>query len=418
MKNLLIVANDFPFPISGGNIRMFKLIKYLSRKKDLKIFLLINKSKDDKLHEIDFLRDVTIFFTNDNSPIISDIVYKRSTETCKLDYFKNKLKFFLKKFIFVDKYLYLWVFPCLSKYFKILNNYKIDYVITTSPTVSTHFFALFSKIYIKNILWIADFRDLWFLSPEIKRKSKITKFFYYQIEKLILIKSDYNIFVSNSIKEITINNFKLNDSNKCHVITNGFDPDDFNFLEFRKVKDEIFQIGYFGTIYDERQNNCLCETLIKYKKQLESEKIIFLFFGEFNELYIRKFDTLIQHGLVVFNSNLNHKDALNKMSKMDALLLILTNSLEGKIALTGKFFEYIKIGKPVLALVPENSEVSNFVTKNDIGITSMPDNIDEIYNSIIKIKTTQFNILNEDVLNNYSRENTSELFYKLLTKDS
>lgn len=414
MKNLLIIANDFPFPISGGNLRMFKLIKYLSKKKDLKIFLLINKSKDQKLVDLEFMRDVTIIFNNENN-IINHSDYK----TTEIKSYKFKwLKSHFKRFLIIDRYLYTWVIPGLFKYYKLIKKNRIDFVITTSPTISTHFFALFSKYFFKKIFWVADFRDLWFLSPEIQRSPKIIKFVYYHIEKFILTKSDYNIFVSNSIKNITINNFNLLDGKKNQVITNGFDPDDFIGINKNYVKNEFYQIGYFGTIYDERQNNYLCESLVKYIKQLKSEKIKFLFYGEFNPDFKEKFKTLIEQDIVIFNKNLNHIDALSKMYQMDALLLILTNSLEGKIAFTGKFFEYLKIGKPILSLVPNDSEVSLFLRSQNVGISCMPDNIDEIFASILNMKYSKFDFVHEVVLNDYSREKTSELFYNILVNKS
>ena len=414
MRNILIIANDFPFPISGGNLRMFKLIKYLSRKNDLKIFLLINKCKDQKLLDLEFMRGVSIIFNN-------DVDFKKNSKNNITEIHSNrykKLKNLFKRFLFIDRYLYTWVIPGLLKYYKLIKKNRIDFVITTSPTISTHFFGLFFKLFFKKIFWIADFRDLWFLSPEIQRSSKITKYLYYHIEKLFLTNSDFNIFVSNSIKNITINNFNIVDEKKHQVITNGFDPDDFIGIKKNYDKNKFFEIGYFGTIYDERQNNYLCESLLKYINQLKSEKIQFLFYGEFNSDFKEKFKTLIEQEIVLFNKNLNHLDALSKMFEMDALLLILTNSLEGKIAFTGKFFEYLKIGKPILSLVPSDSEVSFFVKSHNIGISCMPDNIDDIFLSILKIKYSKFNFIDEAILNNFSREKTSELFYNILINKS
>jgi hypothetical protein len=48
----------------------------------------------------------------------------------------------------------------------------------------------------------------------------------------------------------------------------------------------------------------------------------------------------------------------------------------------------------------------------------MPDNIDEIFASILNMKYSKFDFVHEVVLNDYSREKTSELFYNILVNKS
>jgi hypothetical protein len=48
----------------------------------------------------------------------------------------------------------------------------------------------------------------------------------------------------------------------------------------------------------------------------------------------------------------------------------------------------------------------------------MPDNIDDIFLSIVKIKNTKFQAVDKLVLNDFSREKTSDLFYKTIINKS
>jgi len=69
------------------------------------------------------------------------------------------------------------------------------------------------------------------------------------------------------------------------------------------------------------------------------------------------------------------------MAKSDILLLILGNSPLDKHASPGKLYDYLGIGKPILAVIPQGV-TSKVIEETGIGTTSKPNNIEHIIESI------------------------------------
>ena len=97
--------------------------------------------------------------------------------------------------------------------------------------------------------------------------------------------------------------------------------------------------------------------------------------------------------------------------------MVLPNDFEGKIAYSGKFFEYIKIGKPILAIVPEG-EVSFLISKYNLGEIANPDNILDIKTKIKKMvsQLNSYSILPVELLNEFSRESLAKQLIKIINE--
>ena len=107
------------------------------------------------------------------------------------------------------------------------------------------------------------------------------------------------------------------------------------------------------------------------------------------------------------------------MSGADALIVILTNDREGEIAFTGKFFEYLRARRPILALVPEG-EISRVVSENEIGEVANPDSPEEIARAIeritLRIKEGFPMPENTDYFEKYSRSKIASDFARVIAR--
>lgn len=117
-----------------------------------------------------------------------------------------------------------WVRPSVRFLLKYLKEHPVDAVVTTGPPQSMHLIGLALKRKL-GVRWIADFRDPW------------TEIFYYKhlglsaaadkkhraLEQSVLDEADAVIAVSPPVRD----DFAAATATPVHLITNGFDPSDF-----------------------------------------------------------------------------------------------------------------------------------------------------------------------------------------------
>ncbi len=313
------------------------------------------------------------------------------------------------KYIVPDTQRIFWVNNAIKAATKLISQYQIPYVLTTSPPHSTQLVGgALKRKFREKIQWIADYRDMWSLSHIFDLNYARRKSAHEVLEKSLLMLADKNIFVSDGILKKTAAHFKIDSLlRKSRVITNGFDREDFTaFNPSELVQKNKINFSYVGTLLGPQAHNKLAEAIIGFTLKDAAGSTHFNFAGEFNPDLIAKLKEL---NSVSIYPKLKHATVLDLMNGSDFLILILTNDNEGKVAFSGKFFEYLKIGKPILALVPEG-EVSFIIRKYNLGIICDPDNETEIMGAISEIMTGKFNLPGEVLLKQFDRE---ELCYQL-----
>lgn len=412
-KSILFIINDFPPPIEGGNIRFLKFLKYLSQL-NCRIDVIINKDKIDKnfliknnIDKINFHYLPALFFNTKKREL-----NKSSTTISKIN--NNYIKNLVIKYIVPDIFIVTWYFRTFKLASSLIKNKEIRNVVCTGPPFSTLLIGCKLKHkYGNKINYIADFRDLWSLSPNFIDGKKSFKFFNRYLEKLVLNSADKTIFVSESIKNFSITNFKLKNINRYFVVNNGFDVEDFTLKNTKYSFTSDIILSYVGSIDGPRCKNLLPEAINIFLNDMNfSKNIVFNFIGKFNINYLNRLDSKCN-----IYKEIPHEDALDFMLNSDALILILTDDQEGKMAFTGKFFEYLAAQKPILAIVPEG-EVSYIINKYNIGICANPNNIIDICNKIeifiSKLRNNQYEKIPQEILFKFSRKEQANELYKLL----
>lgn len=414
-KKVLLITNNFPPPVNGGSMRVYKFTKYLLRH-GYDVYVLCNAH--NVLAEIK--KDTKLFSEIGEAKYISVPSIGRTKNSCTSNLTNtshssvelvSKVKKFilntLERWTVPDLMRYRWNDRALKEAKKIIKQYNIKNVVTSSPPHSTQLIGLFLKRELnEKINWIVDFRDLWSLSHVFELNLKKNKYANNFVEKKILNACDSVVFVSDSIKKHTVESYKnINIFQKSYVITNGFDSEDYSYYNDDKLEKVTF--SYVGTILGPQIKNELLKG-IKLFLKYNTNNIRFNFVGEFDTEYKKELGEI---QIAEVSSSVTHGEALEIMSSSTFLILILTNTFEGKIGFTGKFFEYLKIGKPILALVPDG-EVSMIINKYNLGVVANPDSPEQIAEAIYKLYSEQEKWskqkIPDEVLEKFSRENLTK----------
>jgi glycosyltransferase involved in cell wall biosynthesis len=84
-------------------------------------------------------------------------------------------------------------------------------------------------------------------------------------------------------------------------------------------------------------------------------------------------ERLVTHQLkayVKYIDYLPHDEVIKEQQKSRVLLLLVNNTPNAKGILTGKFFEYMASGSPVLAIGPEDGELAEILNETKCGLIS------------------------------------------------
>jgi glycosyltransferase involved in cell wall biosynthesis len=75
----------------------------------------------------------------------------------------------------------------------------------------------------------------------------------------------------------------------------------------------------------------------------------------------------LPRGKLVFNAYCNHTEAVKEMLSASLVLLLIPEHKSSRVILTGKLFEYIATGKPILCIGPVDGDAADLVNELSNG---------------------------------------------------
>ncbi len=308
-----------------------------------------------------------------------------------------------------------WIKPSVRYLSRYLKNNPVDVIVSTGPPHSLHLIAL--KVAGKfKLPWMADFRDPWTKIDFYQdlRLSKRSDRKHHRLEKQVINSADAITVINRDMKE----QFEEMGAGNIHLISNGFDPEDFThtyknasgYDGAEPVKNgEKFTLCHIGTIVPSRNPESLwtvLSSLVGENKDFASDleiKLIgasdFSVTRSINENKLGEWVKVIDY--------LPHKDVISILKSSQVLLLLINNTPNAKGILTGKFFEYMNSGRPILAIGPVGGEVDQVIKETQTGQLIEFDDEENLKKQILEY----YNLFKKNDLNtkpknleNYSRK--------------
>lgn len=430
-KKILYFAYYFP-PTGGGGVqRNLKFIKYLSRNGFTPIVVTIDNEKtyktDDSLIN-DISSEIKIYRLKDTH-WKNSLINKKNNKLIRILF-----EIFFYLFCIPDEQT-SWFNSNKKKILSIVKDEGINIVYTSSTPYSTSFFGEFIKKNIPEILWIADFRDAWITNPgrfvNILFRSIFTfrNLFEKKIEKRILANADKIISASEGITTDFIKRHKLfYKQDDFSTITNGYDPEDF--INISPQKTNKFTISYYGTFSVYQHPLHFFKAFKQFYATLtdsDKHQIQLNFIGKTRY----KKETLIfarevnMEDRFYFSDYQPHDKVINIGASSDLLLLFIGKGYYTDVIYTGKIFEYLYLGIPMLAMVPLKSQAARLIRRTQTGYISDFDDIESIKShlqstfELWKTGKLQHNYdqhKQEEIIKEYSREKLTQKLISLINK--
>ncbi len=369
-KTILLIAYYFPPLGMGGVGRPYALFRYLPDYGYNVIVLTVNdilypQYDYSLLNESD---KENIYRTGSFDPArILYLMGKRKLGQSGYPTMSRKLPFYfpdLKRG---------WIYFAKKRLNKLLKNNDFSAVITTAPPPSVNLLGLEVKK-ISQIPWVADLRDYWFSLPIEKIYSDGEKKNYsLRLKSEIQNQADQIISVNNDIKKYY---------GRGEVIMNGADQSVLEqWQKSGQITSEKLTIGLLGTFNYLVPAEPLFEAvreIIDSNKILE-EKIQIIHAG-FTDA---EFDNLINKyalgKIVIKKGYLERSRAIEELLPCD-ILYIGVNKFDQYNILPGRVFDYLVSGKPVLGLVPENSDIAYLLDDYPYGTAITDYDIEKVVN--------------------------------------
>lgn len=244
----------------------------------------------------------------------------------------------------------LWIEPALERVGK---KEAWDWIVSTSGPYAVHGVAHALKCRGQARHWIADYRDLWSLNhiySGVFPFNRVEKF----LEKKWIKKADCITTVSRPLAE-KLETF--HPGQKIAVIENGFDVEDLRNLPLENAfeGDGKYRIVYTGSIYPGKTNpTLLFQAMRQMAQNVDDRPLLDRLEVVFVGVDSPHLQAQVQfHGVepwVKLRGFVSRQTALRMQRDAHALLFLVWQDEHADGILTGKLFEYLFSGTPILAL--------------------------------------------------------------------
>ncbi len=253
-----------------------------------------------------------------------------------------------------------WVRPAIRTVCDQLNGWKPDVIYASAPPHSSLILGKkLANIY--DVPLVVEFRDLWSGNHYLDFLPRWRRWLDANWEKRLLSCSSGLVTVSVPLADSLRKRYEQ----AVLTLPNGWDPDDVcdaSVASLKKHEDKCFQIVYTGILYGEKQDVSPLFAAIAQMPEIQVH-----FYGRqfgYAEMKARAYGVTDK---VFFHDPVPREDALRLQREADALLLALWNDPRQRGVYTGKLFEYLASGRPIIALGPRGNVASEMIESLNTG---------------------------------------------------
>ncbi len=288
----------------------------------------------------------------------------------------KRLSFWVRRNFVIPDMRVIWNRYALAAAIEELKTTPYDAVITTGPPHSTHLVGRAIKRRF-SIPWLADFRDPWSEIDYLRgtQRTVLTQTVDRALEQKVVRDADVITAPTRAI----LRSLAVADG---ILLYNGFDEADFASIPACRTSD-VFSIHYFGVLSPERTPMALLDALNNVMELHPDWEIEVHFWGNIAPEVSLEIEKHPQRTRVKRHGYVSHREVIARMKGADVLLLIINNVPENEGIITGKLFEYIGSGLPVIALGPPAGEAADILCGSAAGKMFDYEDIDGLANFLI-----------------------------------
>lgn len=338
-------------------------------------------------------------------------------ESAKKSSWKEKLSVWLRGNLFVPDARRWWIKPSVKYLTQYLKKHSVDAIVSTGPPHSMHLIAmaLHKKF---NIPWVADFRDPW-TNIDFYKDLKLTRCAdrkHHRLERQVLAEATKVVTVGWHCAE----DLENHGAKDVAIVTNGYDVDNHGpRIEanppLHANNNSPFVLSHIGIIGANRNPESFWQAINELTQTIDL-KIRLI--GQVDNSVLASIKYYNIERFVEIIPYIPHNQVIEEQQKSDVLLLFVNNSQNAKGILTGKIFEYMVSGRPILSIGPEDGDSARVLNETQTGVTVDFNDKERMKTVILdffaKHQENQLIVNNRELVEKYSRRNLTKDFVKIL----
>jgi hypothetical protein len=372
MKNVLIIAFHFPPQVgSSGSLRALKFCRYLPSFGWNPVVLTLNQRAYESLDS------QTI------NAIPADIPLIRAFALDTKAHLGIRGRYF--KWTAIPDRWVTWLIGAIPSGLLAIRKHRIAVIFSTFP-ISSAVLVGYLLERISGRPWVLDLRDS--MTEANYPRDVQTRRIWRWLERKAIHRAARVIFTAPSTRAIYMKRYPKLLIEKCLVISNGYDEEDFSTLRFDQgpvtIDSRPLKLVHTGLIYpEERDPRPFFKALARLKLQgrIDSKSLsITLRASGSEDLFQGMLNDLGINDLVTLQPHIPYRQALQEGASADGLLLFQAANCDHQIP--AKAYEYLRLQKPILALTTRTGDTSALLTEvGGATIANLTDE-DEICSSL------------------------------------
>jgi glycosyltransferase involved in cell wall biosynthesis len=309
-----------------------------------------------------------------------------------------------------DLALGTWFPFALARSLRLAKRRHFDCVITSSPPQSTHLVG--AALRRRGLAWIAEFRDGWtFDPPREPWPLESQRRFDASLEARVLEKADALVAVTAPIRD----DLARRSSGRVALITNGFDPEDAIGVGAEDTlldpqRHSIVHTGRMGV--SGRDPRPLFEALRRLNDAGGGAAPELVLAGPLSRGEVALLEDPAFLGLVRSVGVLDGP-RVRRLQRSASTLLVLAEGASSRSVATGKLFEYLAAGRPILVL-GEDTEAARIVSETRTGFAASATDPEEIANALARLRTQPVLTADADAVGAYSYDRLASAYSQLI----
>ena len=308
-----------------------------------------------------------------------------------------------------------------------LRKYKCV-IIYSNPPILPLIATIGKKLFNTKVVFVSYdiYPEMAITTDTISEDSIISKVMN-KVNKTVFKNVDKVVALSNEMKRYLLVNRSWLSEKHIQIIPNWYEDNGLaniqktlNNKQFNSIKrDGNLVVSYFGNMGIAQD----LDTIVKAIKELKDDnKVQFIFAGHGNKMDSLR-DIVNKEDLknVTIFDFLHGQDFQDALNISGCFLVSLAKGLTG-LAVPSKTYSYMMAGKPVIAIIGEDSDIARDLKDNDAGYSMQVGESDKLVNAINELKDNEYkrkrmgqNCRNV-FLEKYTKEHCTQQYVNMMKK--
>lgn len=312
-----------------------------------------------------------------------------------------------------------WLPGAVSMGLQLIKERRPKVIWSTYPIATAHLIG-YALHKLSGIPWVADLRDP--MLDDVHPVGKLKRWTFRKIEQNVFKHAAKICCTTQGAVEMYRQRYPWVSEDKLVCIPNGFDDDDFvsgDVSDSRKESAKVTLL-HSGTLYPvERDSSDFFSAIAELKRSgaihASNLEIVLRATGHDQILMSQLIEAGIED-IVRLEGSIDYHAALAEMQSVDGLLIFQADNCNYQIP--AKIYEYLRAGKPILAMTDAKGETGRLMAEVGAGDVVPLDDSQAIRQGlddfVRKIRVNEFEALDREVVERYSRRAGAEKLARLL----